>query len=567
MSPAPRTFFDWSVDSYARGWRVVLRRPSVYPPVLVLALAVAQHFGSRATYVFAFGIAPLLLGLALWSCFVRFRLNQHRFNNPTPPRPGDETLLMQILRAIGCVGIALWLSDLLLHLVVSRWGFLDGVSRWLDGRGGVAAEAFHWSILVWAAALLLAAGRPLVRSMLGRGPNPVFPAPLDLVFALIPATGFMLLVVATMAYATPVPNAGDRETSIPNGQAIAVPGPEFGDDMQLAQVYAPLLRLDRDEAWHPLSIRELKKGPPILVRDTTTTRARLGHPKRLSQLAIRSLACRTAAPCYQLDLTRFADMDCARTPKLAACTPRATVYARVLRAARDQEDFPSEPAPGPAVGVLIEYWVLYGYDSWNRETPFGLVQQHHDGDWEAVFVAFSPKRIPIWAGFTSHCGGVVERWTDVHVDDHHLVSFVAQGSHANYPSRASQAPDWLGCVTGKARSTELALVDGLSNIREQVDPPGPLKDTMVPNVVLAPRQPLLSAPLWWGTGETITVSGTTLLHGDDGPESPGCKPLWRRPLSVIFCDSKWQTDSHLTKHSATFCNRWRPPSGLDCGAA
>src|SRR5262249_3826409 len=149
--------------------------------------------------------------------------------------------------------------------------------------------------------------------------------------------------------------------------------------------------------------------------------------------------------------------DRGQPPPSALCPSQPTVYAHVLQRRDDPAAFPDGTAPLD-VQAVVEYWILYGYDRWERETPLGLLRQQHDGDWEGVLVALASGHGPVWAGFSSHCGGQARLWENVHVrDTTHLLAYVAEGSHANYPNRASASPDWLGCARSKHSGPVLSL--------------------------------------------------------------------------------------------------------------
>jgi hypothetical protein len=555
---------------WTANWKAFLRRPLVFPPLVLLSILVAQHFSQFAVgesgdrlsswaYVVFAAIVPLAL---LVAGFFSFRL-QLRASAPNPDARVAQWNMRLEAAAICLTGFVV-IAAILVELVR-----LKNSVRWLDQNGGSAAIAFDVAMLAWIVGFALHGLRRLRRVLWPREGSE-YRTIFNAVEAFISTAALSFIVASALAYYAGVDY--DPSSTIATGDSVNVTVARWTSDTEIAIRFAPRLVLDRDERWPAISIDSLmdaKQG--IVVHNTDSSTTRIGPATGLATVRTRPLHCRSAAPCYQVDLRPFAEQDCRpgreEPADLPRCPKAPTVYARILRRGRDPQSFPSEGRRDQRISAVVEYWLFYGYDRWERRTPVGLLRQQHDGDWEAVLVGLRGHE-PAWVAYTSHCGGVVKKWADVHVDaEGHPYAFVAEGSHANYPTSGPQTPDWLGCARTKHSGGDIALVNAFSNIREQVDARGSGK---IPAVLLADDEPLLREPFWWGTVDATTLSPLARpavnLAGGTGPESPGCKALWRQPLGNIYCDKRWDTSDIVHRSTDQFCSRWKT-TGLDCGAA
>jgi hypothetical protein len=566
---------------YRTGLRHLLCLPALFPPLVLLSAVVAQRFSDSALgdsgtarpwhlYILFAVIIPIALLCVGWlSCMVLEHMSRHV--DPRAPRveaPGWATSF-GVTVAIDAFFILTLLAAVVLALrpLADTWPLISHVYDQLDETPSTGAVVFQWALELWLGALVLSLARRIWRFVRPRHP---WRAQFAMIGALLDAAALAFIVLSVLAYYAAADT--DPSSNWARGVAKEVPEATFHDPVALANQFRPRLALDRNEPWQPISVESVETAQQqFVVRDTSTSVYRLREASLLAGIDTSRLSCRTATPCYQIDLTAFGGEDCSAdvVPDGIPGCSSPTVYARVLTAGANERAFPSEPLPGDAIDTIVEYWVFYGYDRWEQQTPAGLFSQHHDGDWEGAFVAFSPARVPLWVAYTAHCGGVVKQWSDVRVfDGTHPYVFVAKGSHANYPTEAPQTPDWLGCA-GRAQHSGRAaeFLDSLANIREQVRP----DDTgVLPTVVMADTQPLITAPLWWGTVDTSVlsppvISAKTLAMGT-GPESPGCKPLWRAPIATVYCDRRWDASDVVPDDRDAFCSRWKT-TGLDCGEA
>jgi hypothetical protein len=571
----------WEECPYRSGVRSLLRQPAVFPPLVLLSAVFAQRFADHALgdsgtarpwhayVVFAVVVPVVLLAIGWLSCMVLEHVNRHIVpDQPREDPPGWATSLgvtvvidgLFILTAVAAVVLAL-------RPFADTWPLISHAYNWLDETPSTGAQLFQAALWLWIGALLVSVVRGVWRFLRPRHP---WRARFAMAGALFNSAALGFIVLSVLAYYAAADS--DPTEGWSRGVATAVPGSVFGDPQALADRYSPRLAFDREEPWRPISIESVEQTePPFVVRDTSATARRLEAPSPLSSLDTSGLSCRGPAPCYQVDLTAFADENCSTgdvPAGLPGCSGTPTAFARVVTPGSDPNAFPSEPLPGDSFAAVIEYWFFYGYDRWEQQTPVGLFSQHHDGDWEGAFVAFSPDRVPMWVAYTAHCGGVVKLWKDVRVDGTHPYVFVAKGSHANYPTEAPQTPDWLGCA-GRAKhsGSDVAFLDSLANIREQVRPDD---NGVIPTVLRVDSQPLVTAPLWWGTVDKSVLSPPVLspdtLASGTGPESPGCKPLWREPIATIYCDHRWDASDVVPDDRDAFCSRWKT-GGLDCAAA
>lgn len=109
--------------------------------------------------------------------------------------------------------------------------------------------------------------------------------------------------------------------------------------------------------------------------------------------------------------------------------------------------------------MAIQYWMAYLYNNWANT---------HEMDWEqvAVYAKFSGQNedertaVPQAVAFSAHFGGTVVDWKRVaHLGDR-PVSFVARGSHANYPRQGRRWPALeIGNLTFTSRDLGLLGTD------------------------------------------------------------------------------------------------------------
>lgn len=98
--------------------------------------------------------------------------------------------------------------------------------------------------------------------------------------------------------------------------------------------------------------------------------------------------------------------------------------------------------------IVLQYWYFYAFNNWAEQLGSqGL--NNHEGDWESVFVFLDKDtKKPEYLAYSSHLNdgdpdlnptqyaSVRREWdsTDTEKDGSHVESYVALGSHANYPN-------------------------------------------------------------------------------------------------------------------------------------
>ena len=179
----------------------------------------------------------------------------------------------------------------------------------------------------------------------------------------------------------------------------------------------------------------------------------------------------------------------------------------------------------------------------------------------AVTGSSSPSRStrndqPVAISYSAHCGGTRRPWARVPVlalaadgrsilvgedglSGTHPLVVVAAGSHANYPVVGRREADWTSCALNDdgASLPKQALLQVakrltfVGNGLELIPAKGVLQ---IPDVRLPEQaQRVLQAPWYWGLRETMTLSGIPITDESHGPDSPGLKDDYKRPVDAV----------------------------------
>lgn len=124
--------------------------------------------------------------------------------------------------------------------------------------------------------------------------------------------------------------------------------------------------------------------------------------------------------------------------------------------------------------IVLEYWYFYAFNNWLEHG--GL--NNHEGDWESVFVFLDKEtEEPKYVAYSSHLNdgdpelfnltqtsSVRRNWDSDEVvkDDGQIVTFVALGSHANYPNNGEDGVHFTPTSLGIKE-------DDTSGIGEHID--------------------------------------------------------------------------------------------------
>ncbi|MGH8079995.1 MAG: Vps62-related protein [Lysobacter sp.] len=97
----------------------------------------------------------------------------------------------------------------------------------------------------------------------------------------------------------------------------------------------------------------------------------------------------------------------------------------------------------------VTYHLFYAYN----DGPPGLGDvQNHEGDWEKITIQLDDSLQPTEVRYSAHNGLQVARsWADAPKEDGRPVSYVGQGSHANYPETGNWSTNFPG-VDDQARA-------------------------------------------------------------------------------------------------------------------
>ena len=177
----------------------------------------------------------------------------------------------------------------------------------------------------------------------------------------------------------------------------------------------------------------------------------------------------------------------------------------------------------------LQYWVWYAWDVYSPTVPPGELWQVHEGDWEVVSVVVDAAGRPLVVGYSEHGKGVRRDWAKAPKQATHPLSYVALGSHANYPSPGTHPFD-------------PRVVDSLfiSVIRQNGQAP---VDHTGRGRVVRPRLVRVSAtsPAWmafaggWGEDGYLRVpGGQPQSYSATGPKGPAFHTQWRRPVAEIL---------------------------------
>ncbi|MBC7988582.1 MAG: Vps62-related protein [Luteimonas sp.] len=109
-----------------------------------------------------------------------------------------------------------------------------------------------------------------------------------------------------------------------------------------------------------------------------------------------------------------------------------------------------------AASNTLTYHLFYSYN----DGPPGVGDvQNHEGDWEKITVQLDDQYQPIEVRYSAHNGMDVARsWADAPKEDGRPVSYVGQGSHANYPEPGTWATN--AQVGGVALVNDVAATGG-----------------------------------------------------------------------------------------------------------
>ena len=179
--------------------------------------------------------------------------------------------------------------------------------------------------------------------------------------------------------------------------------------------------------------------------------------------------------------------------------------------------------------IELQYWLWYPYNDYSPTVPAGEFWQVHEGDWEAVSVVLDLRGRPLLVGYSQHDEGVRRDWAEAPKRGLRPLSYVAIGSHANYPT------------PGRHRFDPRVVEPFFISIIEQsgfqpVDHTGTGR-VVRPSLVRVSR----TAPPWmafagrWGEDSYIKApGGVPTAYASAGPPGPAFQEHWRFPVKDVL---------------------------------
>ena len=305
----------------------------------------------------------------------------------------------------------------------------------------------------------------------------------------------------------------------------------------LANAFSPRLSPDPAEHWDPTTVNW------YVANSYETKGTALCQPHGSELDGCRTLKCPRGP---RLTCAKCDDSD------PGACAPRGDLrnpyaYYEYVDATTDRLDGPARQGHEWAV---IEYWLFYNYDS----LDVGLVTQWHQADWEQVSVLVEQRGGRVWpveVAFSEHCYGAVVPAAKVQWQGTHPVSYVALGSHANYPTKndlpvrfvclEGQPPRYLGAAgllsNPKFSGSALELpVVNLIGLHDQTGNVPEVTDTRL--ISARTTGAIWSFHGYWGLDNNLHILFGRSRQGP-GPTSPQDQGPFSRPFDDMLCGPTW----------------------------
>jgi hypothetical protein len=311
------------------------------------------------------------------------------------------------------------------------------------------------------------------------------------------------VVIAGVFFVDFVHQHGPGSPEIPRQSAL----PE-ADAQQLAQRFAPILKLDSRELFVPIR-QAAYVGETQLKEEEGRFSKVLDAAPIIDKLPAVEGSCLISRGCqYFLDVRgvepdppkhserSYADLE----SHLLRIGEKPTVYAHVTHY-DDSGDY------------AVQYWFLY---------LFNYRLNEHESDWEQVTLRLDEDKEPIDALYSAHSGGNIRRWSKLEKEGDHPVVYPALGSHANYFARGNYRVQ-IVCkrVIGSLRTC-------LRGRKIVVDLAGGKGKTLRPrNYTIAP----LTGPVFvgsYGSGNYVILTRKPDILAD-----PRARPAWADPLRPL----------------------------------
>ena len=333
-----------------------------------------------------------------------------------------------------------------------------------------------------------------------------------------------------------ISGAGDEPAPSKDRPVVDVPA---GVQLDLAKRFRPILRFDSAEPWRPLNV------------DRFLDEAALGSPQRLCQREIRGAGrCEPVVGHREFDsaISHFRLGGENLYVDIAGSRPNGLDYRSPNQCPRSPPLLDCNRDSGSAIyydvvgangRYYVDYWWFYRYNDFPRlgkaaacTGPIRILCSDHEGDWEGVTVvipAADANRVE-YVDYAAHEG--VFRYGAPQLDlggpdDTHPVVYVAEGTHASYPSP---------CQTLECQQLARTVIRRPEGRHDGLAPWGRNRDAAcaakpscllhLPPAVAGARSWNAFAGLWGRVCEDPTASDCPLAGG---PHSPSTQDRYRAP--------------------------------------
>jgi hypothetical protein len=221
------------------------------------------------------------------------------------------------------------------------------------------------------------------------------------------------LVIAAVFFVDFVHKHGALLRDVPRQSAL--PAPEA---RELAQTFAPVVRLDSRELFGPISNGAYVAQTQLKEEEGRFTKLLDSAPSAAGLPSARGV-CLVIRGCQFFLDVRGVEPDPPRSTQrlyaevqnhLVRTGAEPTVYYHVTHY-DDQDQY------------AVQYWFLY---------LFNYRLNEHESDWEQITLRLDADKRPIDVFYSAHAGGHTRPWTGVEKVGDHPVAYPGLGSHANY---------------------------------------------------------------------------------------------------------------------------------------
>ena len=328
----------------------------------------------------------------------------------------------------------------------------------------------------------------------------------------------------------------------PFANTIPTTQPQFDNSMQLARVYAPILRMHHDERFLPQGVEALVDNAVLKDEDDAVI-----LPKGSVTLGKLGEYAEEKHEGYYLDIPD--DVDTAPQPEYPV-----KLYATIQEGRSPVALFDHR--------VYLQYWLFYYFDDLNPSLAQDLCKElygrvnilsgapliggkcvPHEADWELIQLEFDANGIddildndikPDSVSYSRHYWSEDREWKDTPTVDRHPIAYVSQDKHANYFG-ADPKHD-LNIVNPSSDPSDddiwsiSILQDRISDRGKELLPPA-LSDYAAPCLNADPdNHQVCTYTLKWIDSSTswVAFQGKWGDHKVEGPDDP---VRWERPYT------------------------------------